>query len=1182
MRLFKTEKENRPEFQGRFFVKVNRDPDIEKYIIGSAGLSDVSVTHTHKLTYINNNWYKNSAGQGQLMPDDPRAIENPDITGEDITSELRSVHPTEYQYHFNNGGTNVTRYYFGGRTGASAETVVEPELGITSSLYAVDAKGDMDENPLGAISDSFEVGSAFTAGKFWYDVMRSGTFFIDGASAYTFTSFNGFDGYDVNSTQVYGTRTGAFGMDNYFETPGVNPETPTQAIGFPGTVGSDGGGNVVNGGNVFGEAAYLYEGRANYWWADGSEDNPWWKFYPETSGGGSFGDLIGQPYYNSLYQSVEPFPNPDVDAVGNSEGFETWCTPFGNSDNVAANMKQLRGLPSRAIRNTTWTDPTTSINHSASYMDFSAVLDTPASNNEGNATLRMSDLMGNTWYLGGLQATWQKRWEFAEKMVTPGTRFRFQNDPDETIYTVHDYNDTSEGYSNDFFWKPGSSRTTGAFGIKNFRPHEQQYTDLVSGAGMYSGSGDSDLNYADMGSPYGQFIAQNLRQRWSIITTPRIGSGPSGYNPITGTKPPDQGGPTYSDLDYRRALRHDNTSADVIEIVSAFSEDGSDFTPNAAVFETLPREAADLDIYYQASPIMPLNLTSKNNEELLPLGTTFKWTATSGSAAEIGDTNETLGGALVGEVVTTVTHTVTGWDDADTIRFTPALANSTGSLTDMNNSSPSIVKFTRPDGYQINSKLKSNVSSSGSTVTMELAGAVEQLGVTTPANAKIHTQKHFLNWSNCWTFGNGVESDRIRDDFNAAQMDNGVKASSTIAQRVKEERRKHGVIWSGVYNSTSGVNDTNQFIMAENITKDLNPIYGSIQKLFNRNTQLIMFCEDKVLQAVTNRDLLYKADGSKDVVASNTVVGQATPYKGDYGISKNPESFAATPTTLYFTDAMRGKVLALHSNGVTPISNKGMKDHFADICAENVWKTVGSYDERKSEYNLSILKKYHPSQATYTGTTISFSELADGWVSFKSFIPQNGISINNKYFTFYGGHIWEHYSNATHNNFHGIQYASDITLLMNDMPEAVKSFNTINYEGSQGKISAFTDVDDVNMFNGVYATGGGITSTDNVYDGEYFNLTAQSGWYVDNIVTDQQSTGNIEFKEKEGKWFGYPSGETTSLTNLDEKEFTVQGLGDASLNHSDSTLGEQVTITIANNTSTTYETGFGIWDETAD
>ena len=101
------------------------------------------------------------------------------------------------------------------------------------------------------------------------------------------------------------------------------------------------------------------------------------KFYPETSGGGSFGDLIGQPYYNSLYQSVEPFPNPDVDAVGNSEGFETWCTPFGNSDNVAANMKQLRGLPSRAIRNTTWTDPTTSINHSASYMDFSAVLDTP-------------------------------------------------------------------------------------------------------------------------------------------------------------------------------------------------------------------------------------------------------------------------------------------------------------------------------------------------------------------------------------------------------------------------------------------------------------------------------------------------------------------------------------------------------------------------------------------------------------------------------------------------------------------------------------------------------------------------------------------------------------------------------------------------------------------------------------
>ena len=49
-------------------------------------------------------------------------------------------------------------------------------------------------------------------------------------------------------------------------------------------------------------------------------------------------------------------------------------------------------------------------------------------------------------------------------------------------------------------------------------------------------------------------------------------------------------------------------------------------------------------------------------------------------------------------------------------------------------------------------------------------------------------------------------------------------------------------------NSTSGLNGTNQFIMADKITKDLNPEYGSIQKLHARGTDLLALCEDKVVK----------------------------------------------------------------------------------------------------------------------------------------------------------------------------------------------------------------------------------------------------------------------------------------------------------------------------------------------
>jgi hypothetical protein len=100
-----------------------------------------------------------------------------------------------------------------------------------------------------------------------------------------------------------------------------------------------------------------------------------------------------------------------------------------------------------------------------------------------------------------------------------------------------------------------------------------------------------------------------------------------------------------------------------------------------------------------------------------------------------------------------------------------------------------------------------------------------------------------------------------------------------------------------------------------------------------------------------------------------------------------------------------------------------------------------------------------------------------------------------------------------------MQYDSRLTVLFNDNPSTVKSFATINYEGTQARI----------------------TSRRN--DGEYFNLNSKKGWYVDNIITNLQDTGELEFKNKEGKWFSYIKGTSTSLSNLDETEFSVQGIG---------------------------------------
>ena len=450
------------------------------------------------------------------------------------------------------------------------------------------------------------------------------------------------------------------------------------------------------------------------------------------------------------------------------------------------------------------------------------------------------------------------------------------------------------------------------------------------------------------------------------------------------------------------------------------------------------------------------------------------------------------------------------------------------------------------------------------------------------------------------------------------------KASATLGYRdVEEEHKKYGMIWSGIYNSISGINETNQFIAGEKITKDVNPSHGSIQALKTRDTRLTIFCEDKVLKAVTNRDALYNADGNPQLVASDAVVGDVTTYLGDYGISTNPESLAVTPTNMYFTDAMRGKVLALSGEGVRAISDVGMKDYFADAMDRYVDKAVGTYDERKKQYNVTLQKKYNSAQfIPHEVSTVSYSENSKGWSSFKTFHTtvqaanpamirplEGGETLNNKYYTFYGGHIWQHHFTPTdedadngvnYNSFYGSPNSSDITVLFNDAAEEVKSFGVINYEGSQARITAWDadTVDSVGFYNNDVTTNSGTadvgtTLTDNVSDGEYYNLTAKTGWFMESLTTNLQTCGEVEFKDKEGKYYGYPTGETTTLNNLDEQEFSVQGLGIATLTHDTPTYNGPIVITLDNNTSTTYNpdteadgntdgVADDVWDSTAD
>ena len=160
--------------------------------------------------------------------------------------------------------------------------------------------------------------------------------------------------------------------------------------------------------------------------------------------------------------------------------------------------------------------------------------------------------------------------------------------------------------------------------------------------------------------------------------------------------------------------------------------------------------------------------------------------------------------------------------------------------------------------------------------------------------------------------------------------------------------------------------------------------------------------------------------------------------------------------------------------------------------------------------------------------TLAYSETLKGWTSFRSYLQESGVSLNNEYFTFKNGNLYAHHTNEQRNNFYGTQYDSYVDILLNRGPSIIKSFRTVGYEGTQARITQDTN-------NAAY------------YDNEN-----KDGWYVSKMMTDLQEVDELEFTAKENKYFSQIRGVKTIWTedgsagNIDPREFSFQGIGSSS------------------------------------
>ena len=212
---------------------------------------------------------------------------------------------------------------------------------------------------------------------------------------------------------------------------------------------------------------------------------------------------------------------------------------------------------------------------------------------------------------------------------------------------------------------------------------------------------------------------------------------------------------------------------------------------------------------------------------------------------------------------------------------------------------------------------------------------------------------------NCFSFGNGVESYKVRDSIVGREFNLGERVTSVSSQDYKEAHRFSDITYSGIYNPETNLNKLNEFNLGLLNYKYLESSFGYIYVLDGRETDVLCLQEDKISYVLAGKNLLSDAGAGRALTSVPEVLGTQIARTEKYGISHNPESYVQWGADRYFTDVKRGAVIyiqgdSMQSDQLRVISEFGMRTWFRDeFINTQTTQKLGGFDPYMNEYVLT-------------------------------------------------------------------------------------------------------------------------------------------------------------------------------------------------------------------------------------
>ena len=281
----------------------------------------------------------------------------------------------------------------------------------------------------------------------------------------------------------------------------------------------------------------------------------------------------------------------------------------------------------------------------------------------------------------------------------------------------------------------------------------------------------------------------------------------------------------------------------------------------------------------------------------------------------------------------------------------------------------------------------------------------------------------------------------------------------TVGETQKESYFRH----SGTFVAGTSLNFLSDFDAGDEGNIPIES--GKIQKLQSTSKEST---EGDVILAIASSDTFSvyidesRLNTGRDsvMVGSTKVIGDVRKQKSGFG-TLHPESVHEEDGYVYWYDKLSRSYCRYSSNGVFPISEYKMVNHF----------------EKQSQLNTDaniVITGYDPfykaifvtfeNAASSDRKTIAYSLVKERWISFYGFVPDSYVVGSDALYSIKDGGVYKHSDTTNFNRFYGVDYNGVISCSFNESPELPKEWRAVAlgvspsfYQFSSGDQSVITN-----------------------------------------------------------------------------------------------------------------------------